>query len=84
MYYSDIVSFIVAYLKPCVTRAYSEPCHYQNLAIFLKTQDIIQTLSRLILANPLKMFQYLAWITRCSLLKIIKLKQFVSNKKLLL
>ena len=50
MHYSDIVSFIVAYLKPSVTRAYSEPCHYQNLAIFLKTQDIIQTLSRHILA----------------------------------
>ena len=37
-----------------------------------------------VVANPLKMFQYLAWITRCSLLKIIKLKLFASNKKLLL
>ena len=45
--YSD--SHIVAYLEPCVTLAYSEPCHIQNPGIF-KIQDIFRTLSRHILA----------------------------------
>ena len=38
-------SHIVAYLEPCVTLAYSEPCHIQNPGIF-RTQDIFRTLSR--------------------------------------
>ena len=42
-------SHIVAYLEPCVTLAYSEPCHIQNPGIF-RTQDIFRTLSRHILA----------------------------------
>ena len=47
--YSDISSHIVAYLEPCVTLAYSEPCHIQNPVIF-RTWDIFRTLSRHILA----------------------------------
>ena len=39
--YSDIISHIVAYLEPCVTLAYSEPCHIQNAGIF-RTQVICQ------------------------------------------
>ena len=30
----DIFSHIVAYLEPCVTLAYSEPCHIQNSGVF--------------------------------------------------
>ena len=45
---SDIFSHIVAYLEPCVTLAYSKPCHIQNLGIFI-TQDVFRTLSRHIL-----------------------------------
>ena len=48
MPYSDIFSHIVAYLEPCVTLAYSKPCHIQNLGIFI-TQDVFRTLSRHIL-----------------------------------
>ena len=47
--YSDIFSPIVAYLEPCVTLTYSEPCHIQNSSIF-RTQDIFRTQSRHILA----------------------------------
>ena len=47
--YSDIFSHIVAYLKFCVTLAYSEPCHIQKPGIF-RTQVIFRTLSRHILA----------------------------------
>ena len=42
---SDIFSHIVAYLEPCVTLAYSEPCHFQNPGIF-RIQNILKTLSR--------------------------------------
>ena len=45
MSYSDIFSHIVAYLEPCVTLAYSEPCHIQNPSIF-KTWDAFRTSSR--------------------------------------
>ena len=47
--YSDIFSYIVAYLEPYVTLAYLEHCHIQNPDIF-RTQDLYQTLSRHILA----------------------------------
>ena len=43
--YSDIFSHLVAYLEPCVSLAYSEPCYIQNSDIF-RTQDIFRTLSR--------------------------------------
>ena len=46
---SDIFSYMVAYLEPCVTLAYSEPCHIQNPGIF-SSQDIFRTLSRHFLA----------------------------------
>ena len=46
---SDIFNHIVAYLEPCVALADSEPCHIQNTDIF-RTQDLIRTLSRHILA----------------------------------
>ena len=42
---SDIFSQYVAYLEPCVTLAYSEPCHVQNPGIF-RTQNVLKTLSR--------------------------------------
>ena len=45
MSYSDIFSHIVAYLEPCVTLAYLEPCHIQNPSIF-KTWDAFRTSSR--------------------------------------
>ena len=45
---SDIFSYIVAYLEPCVISAYSEPFHIQNSGI-LRTQDIFRILSRHIL-----------------------------------
>ena len=47
--YSDIFTYIVAYLEPCVTLAYSEPYHIQNPGIF-RTRDIFWTLSSHILA----------------------------------
>ena len=47
MPYSDISSNTVAYLEPCVTLAYSEPCHIQNPGI---TNDIFRILSKHILA----------------------------------
>ena len=47
--HSDIFSYIVAYLEPCVILAYSEPCHIQNPGMF-RTRDIVRTLSRHILA----------------------------------
>ena len=40
---------IVAYWEPCVTLAYSEPCHIQNPGIY-RAQDIFSSLSRHILA----------------------------------
>ena len=49
MAYRDIFSHIVAYLEPCETLTYSEPCHIQHPGIF-KTQDILRTLSRHVLA----------------------------------
>ena len=47
--YSDISSHIVAYLEPCVTLAYSEPCRIQNPGIF-STWDTCRTLPKYILA----------------------------------
>ena len=55
--YSDIFSHAVAYLEPCVTRTYSDPCyityseslHIQSSGIF-RTRNIFRTLSRYILA----------------------------------
>ena len=47
--YSDIFHHIVAYLEPCVTLEYSEPCHILNTGIS-RTQDIFRTPSRHILA----------------------------------
>ena len=47
--YSHPTQTIVAYLKPYVTLAYSEPCHIQNPSKF-RTQDTIRTLSKHILA----------------------------------
>ena len=44
---SDIFSHMT-YLESCVTLAYSEPCHIQNVGIF-RTQDMFRTLSRHIL-----------------------------------
>ena len=44
-----IFNHIVAYLEPCVTLVYLEPCHIQNPGIF-RTQDILRSLSRHILA----------------------------------
>ena len=43
------LSHPVAYLEPCLTLGYSEPCHIQNPGIF-RAQDIFRTLSRYILA----------------------------------
>ena len=52
MSYSDIFSYIVAYLEPYATLAYSDPCHIQNLDIF-RTQDLFRTLQRHIdIENP--------------------------------
>ena len=45
MSYSKVFSHIVVYLEPCVTLAYSEPCHIYNLPIF-RIQDMLRTLSR--------------------------------------
>ena len=39
----------MASLEPCVTLAYSEPCHVQNPGIF-RTQNIFRTLSMHIMA----------------------------------
>ena len=44
-----LFSYIVTYLEPCVTLAYSEPCHIQNPGIY-RAQDIFSSLSRHILA----------------------------------
>ena len=49
MSYSDMFSHIVAYLEPCVTLAYSEPCYIQNPGI-LRNQHIFRALSKYILA----------------------------------
>ena len=46
---SEIFSQIVAYLEPCITLAYSEPCHIQNPGIF-RTRDTLRILPRHILA----------------------------------
>ena len=46
---SDIFSYILAYLESYVTLAYSKPSHIENPSI-LRTQDILRTLSRQILA----------------------------------
>ena len=48
MSYSDIFSHVVAYVEPCITLAYSEPCHIQNAGIF-RTRDIFRTQSRHVL-----------------------------------
>ena len=45
---SDIFSYIVAYLEPCVISTYSEPFHIQNPGIF-RSQDMFRILSRHIL-----------------------------------
>ena len=47
--YSDTFKHIVVYSEPCVTVAYSEPCHYQNPDMF-RTQDIFWFLPRHMLA----------------------------------
>ena len=47
--YSHPIQTIVAYLKPYITLAYSEPFHIQNSSIS-RTQDTIRTLSKHILA----------------------------------
>ena len=60
--YSDIFSHIVAYLKFCVTLAYSEPCHIQKPGIF-RTQDIFRTLSRHILAYSVDCITLAFWKT---------------------
>ena len=58
--YSDIFRHIVAYLEPCVTLTYSEPCHIQNPGIF-RTQDIFRTLSRHILTYSKRCVTFAFW-----------------------
>ena len=57
---SDIFNHIVAYLEPCVIRAYSEPCHVQNPGIF-RTQDICRILSRHILGYSVDCPTFAFW-----------------------
>ena len=59
---SDIFSYIVAYLEPCVISTYSEPFHIQNPGIF-RTQDILRTLSRHILAYSVDCITLAFWKT---------------------
>ena len=58
--YSGIFSHIVTYLEPCVTLAYSKPCHIQIPSVF-RTQDIFRTLSRHILAYPERCITLAYW-----------------------
>ena len=60
---SHIQSHTVAYLEPCATLAYSEPCHFQNPDIF-RTQDIFRTLLRHILAYSEHCVTIAYWETR--------------------
>ena len=57
----------MAYLEPCVTLAYSKPCHIQNPGIF-RAQDISRTPSRHILAYSQRCVKFPYWKS-CHILK---------------
>ena len=66
---------IVAYWEPCVTLAYSEPCHIQNPGIF-RAQDIFRTLSSQILAYSKRCVTLAYWehwhIQNCAILGLLE------------
>ena len=57
------LSHIMTYLEPCVTLAYSKPCHIQKPSTF-RTRDIFSTLSRHILPYLERCVTFAYWESR--------------------